>query len=565
VKRIGVKRTGVTLLGVAVLILAGPAAANRLIGLAQLAGGQGCIAQPDEDAEAVRGCGRGRGLIDPSSVALSRDGESVYVAGSGSSAVAAFARDRATGRLTQRNCVSANATSGVDGTKGACADGNALSGATDVEVSPDGRFVYAASFDAGGIAIFERSETTGALRQVGCVRPVRTCTSARALGGASAIALSLDGENAYVAAYDSNAVVMFARDVTTGLLTQLGCISDDGHDRLCTTGNALRGAAAVVVSADGRHVYVAAAESGAVLTFVRDVETGLLTQRGCILQDAPRRGSCTPGKGLGGPIALTLSPDNRTLFAASYVSDSIAVFARDASTGNLRWIGCQSEVFEEDEPDGCGHGGPLTSPTEIAVNRAGDRLYVSVESGLTVLDRDLTTGALSVAGCLTYADYYDDEVTKRCQLATGIADASSVALSPDEQNVYVTSWGSDAVAVLAPGPTMSALRFSRRGLLSVRVACPALHAGDCAGRMTFRPTAPLRRLAQSTSYRLSPGRTGIVHLRLSRSVMRALARWKTLAATIDVADASRSLAPTRRVFVLRHRAAPTGARPSPRR
>ena len=190
---------------------------------------------------------------------------------------------------------------------------------------------------------------------------------------------------------------MFERDVTTGLLKQLGCISDDGHDRLCTTGNALRGAAAVVDSADGRHVYVGAAESGAVLTFVRDVETGLLTQRGCILQDAPRRGSCTPGKGLGGPIALTLSQDNRTLFAASYASDSIAVFARDASTGNLRWIGCQSEVFEEDEPDGCGHGGPLTSPTEIAVNRAGDRLYVSVESGLTVLDRDPTTGALSVA------------------------------------------------------------------------------------------------------------------------------------------------------------------------
>ena len=112
--------------------------------------------------------------------------------------MAAFARDQATGRLTQRNCVSANATSGVDGTKGDCADGNALSGATAVEVSPDGRFVYAASFDAGGIAIFERNQTTGALRQVGCVRPVRTCTSARALSGASAIALSPDGENAYV-------------------------------------------------------------------------------------------------------------------------------------------------------------------------------------------------------------------------------------------------------------------------------------------------------------------------------------------------------------------------------
>ena len=191
------KRIGITLVGVVVLVLAGPAAANRLLGLAQLAGGQGCIAQPEEEAEAVQGCGRGRGLIDPSAVALSRDGKSVYVAGSGSSAVAAFARDPATGRLAQQNCVSANATSGVDGTKGACADGNALSGATDVEVSPDGRYVYAASFEAGGIAIFERNGTTGALRQVGCVRPVRTCTSARALSGASAIAVSPDGKNAY--------------------------------------------------------------------------------------------------------------------------------------------------------------------------------------------------------------------------------------------------------------------------------------------------------------------------------------------------------------------------------
>ena len=268
-------------------------------------------------------------------------------------------------------------------------------------------------------------------------------------------------------------------------------------------------------------------------------------------------------QGFEGPIALTLSPDNRTLFAASYDSNSIAVFARDGSTGNLRWIGCQSEVFDEDERDGCGHGGPLTNPTGIAVNRAGDRLYVSVESGLTVLDRDRTTGALSVGGCLTYADYYDEEVTKRCQLATGIAEASSVALSPDGQNVYVTSWGSDAVAVLAPGPTMSALRSTRRGLLSVRVTCPALHAGDCAGRMTFSPAAPLRRLAQSTTYRLPPGRTGIVHLRLSRPVMRALAKRKTLAATIEAADASRNLAPTRRAFILRHRAAPR-ARPTPR-
>ena len=551
---------GVALLAVAVLLTAAPATANRLLGLAPLGGGQGCIAQPEEDAEAIRGCGRGRGLIDATAVAISPDGGSAYVAASGSSAVSSFARDRTTGRLEQRNCISANGTSGVDGTKGACADGNALAGAAAVTVSGDGKYVYAASWDSGGVAVFARNETTGALRQIGCVRPVRTCVGARALTGAASIALTPDGKSAYVAAAESNAVAMFSRDPATGALAPLGCISDDGHDRLCTTGNALRGAAAVVVSGDGRHVYVAAALSNAVLTFSRDAATGGLTQRGCVLQDAPRRGSCTPGKGLFGPTALALSADGSTLFAASYDSNAVAVFARNSATGALRWIGCQSEVYEG-ERDGCGHGAPLSSPTGIAVSRDGSRLFVSVESGLTVLDRDRTTGALSVGGCLTYAGYWDEDITKRCQLASGLAGASGVALSPDGRNVFVTSWDSDAVTVLAPGPTMSALHASPRGLLSVRLTCPALHAGDCTGRMTVTPEAPFRRLAQSARYTLPAGRSGIVHLRLSRPVLKALANRKSLAATIAAADASQQLAPTRRLLVLRHRPAPARQRP----
>ena len=81
-----------------------------------------------------------------------------------------------------------------------------------------------------------------------------------------------------------------------------------------------------------------------------------------------------------------------------------------------------SEVYEG-ERDGAATAAPLTSPTGIAVSRDGNRLFVSVESGLTVLDRDRTTGALSIGGCLTYADYYDEDTTKRCQLASGLAGA----------------------------------------------------------------------------------------------------------------------------------------------
>ena len=103
---------------------------------------------------------------------------------------------------------------------------------------------------------------------------MRTCTPARALGGASSIAITPDGKNAYVAAAASDAVAEFARNPDTGALSFIGCISDDGMDRTCAKGNALRGPLAVVASPDGKHVYVAAAYSDSLLTFRRDSQSG---------------------------------------------------------------------------------------------------------------------------------------------------------------------------------------------------------------------------------------------------------------------------------------------------
>src|SRR3954452_4117013 len=80
-----------------------------------------------------------------------------------------------------------------------CALGRFVTSPEDVVVSPDGRFVYVASFGNHAIAIFERNRRSGRLTQLpgrrGCVhhqptdpRPHR-CTRARALGGPAALAL----------------------------------------------------------------------------------------------------------------------------------------------------------------------------------------------------------------------------------------------------------------------------------------------------------------------------------------------------------------------------------------
>jgi len=539
--------------GVATLVVVTPQAlAVKLVGLAQLAGGSGCIAQPeDSDAEAVGGCGRGKGLIDATDAVVAPDGATVYVAAAGSNAVSSFRRDAATGKLRQLNCVSANATSGVDGTKGDCADGNALSGADAVAISPDGKHVYATAYSSGGVAIFARNPG-GGLRQIGCVRPVKTCTGMRALAGAASVAVSPDGENVYVASAEADAVVSFARDPGTGLLSPLDCISDDGTDRLCTTGNALRGAYSIVVAPDGKNVYVAAYNSNSVLTFARDPATGKLTQRGCVLDNAPRRGSCTPGHALESPADLAITRDGRTVFAAAVDSSSVVVFARNGTSGTLTEIGCVSEVYDEDEvKDGCAHTRPLDGASSVAVSPSGTVLYVAHYAGLTVFARDPTTGKLSRAGCVTYRGYYDEDTTQGCTLASGVAEASSVVVSPEGRNVYLTAYGSDAIAAFTGGVAVAqpSAQMSRR-LLSVRVGCPDEHVGACSGRVVVTPPPALRRLRQATPYHLEPGTSGVVHLRL-RSGLVAATRRSPLAAIVSVTDAAADVAPVKRLLVLK--------------
>jgi DNA-binding beta-propeller fold protein YncE len=488
-------------------------------GLAQLPGADACYAQRDEESENAALCKVGKGLMDAAAPLVSPDGKSVYVASWGSSAIGVFTRSSANGRLTEIACISHNGTTGVDGTAGQCTDGDALWGATALAISPDGKSVYAASYASGGVAEFSRDPVSGRLRQFGCVRPVPTCTGARGLGGASSIAVSPDGLNVYVAAAAADAVASLVRDPATGALKGIGCISDDGTDRMCDKGNALRGPSAVTVSPDGKSVYVAAADSSSVLTFARDPSTGKLRQSGCVMQAAPKPGSCTRANGLVTPTALALSPDGTTLFVASYGygydSGSVAVFARNRATGLLSERGCVSQPTE-DEKDGCVHVGPLLGPTGISVSPDGLQLYVTGESGLTVFARDRSNGGLQVAGCVSYAAYYDDEVTKACQLGRGVAEASGVTTTPDGHNVYLTASGSDSVATFITGVATSLLANLKQRRLSVSISCPASHETPCQGRISILGRHPL-----SKPYAADAGTRQQLTLRLSAAIVRA--------------------------------------------
>ena len=86
--------------------------------------------------------------------------------------------------------------------------------------------------------------------------------------GSSALAMSPDGRNVYVASSRSNAIAVFRRDARTGALTQrrgaAGCISDGGASG-CARAIGLLGPNSVAVSPDGRNVYATAFGSNALV------------------------------------------------------------------------------------------------------------------------------------------------------------------------------------------------------------------------------------------------------------------------------------------------------------
>jgi DNA-binding beta-propeller fold protein YncE len=340
-----------------------------------------------------RTCATGRGLFGVTDVALSPDGRNAYVGSAEGLAIFDIAVPG--GLMQKRGAAGCLTRTGTDRTTGrrSCGRARGLDAVSSVAVSPDGRTVYVTTVD---VLVFRRDPRTGALTQIagraGCVAATRVgeggadCVADPAVDGATSLALSPDGRNAYAASGadpgSAGAVAVLQRDRSTGALTpapgRRGCIAQTGD---CVRARGLRGAAAVATSPDGANAYVVSSLGCAVAVFDRDAASGALAQKPGAAGSATSHGDsgacnnrrAAQGSGVAGGD-VTVSPDGRTVFVTARAG--VAMYAR-APGGALRYAGCVSD----DGEGTCEDVRALNAPTAPAVSPDGRDLYVAAFGG----------------------------------------------------------------------------------------------------------------------------------------------------------------------------------------
>ena len=356
-----------------------------------------------------------------------------------------------------------------------------MNGAADVAVSPDGLHVYVASYINSSVSIFGRNPSTGILTTVGIV--------SGGVGGVSGIltalgvATSPDGRNVYVASPDNDAVTVFSRDASTGLLIFVESlntgdlaslrgvitlsVSPDGKNVYAVTGrdsglvvftrssvdgrltyaqnfkddvsdipgitNALGQEFSATASAirnvgisnDGAFLYITSSRDNSVMVFSRNPTTGLLRPADVVLNGV---GGV---EGLTGASSLMLSPDNRFLYVSGQADNAVAIFSRSAGTGALTYI---SKVVH-------GVGGiiSLDQARSLAVSPDGNTLYVGAigSSSVSAFRRDATTGLLTL----------DTVASQGVDGVDGLLGVSGMATDPQGRNLYAAGQSPGAVVV----------------------------------------------------------------------------------------------------------------------
>src|ERR687897_494828 len=422
-----------------------------------------------------------------------------------------------------------------------CIPARALMAPTDIAVSPDGASVYTVAYESDGVAIFRRDPRTGELSQLpgqqGCVSlhgSDGACIDGVAPENPRAVAVSPDAKSVYVTTGFGPlaGILIFDRDPVTGELRQkpgtAGCILDDFDPAICRDGCMLEQPIDVLVSPNGRFVYVLRPEGG-VLSFARDPLTGQLTQRqgpGACLVPYDPSGTCDIGRALASG-GFGISPDGTSLYVASFPEgdggdlaildvdpagvgiahseqDGVAVFDRDLAGGLSQKPGTAGCITSAGSGGACATV-PSLFGLVLAASPSGTSLYVGGggTNSLWIFDR-APTGVLALkpgaTGCIA-----EVAIAESCRDVFAAAYPTAAAVSPDGASFYLASMASNAIAVFDRAHAGEPSVPGAGGREADRVAPRGLRFAlrPSRFRVTRRPTpVTARRVAAGSAFRL---------------------------------------------------------------
>jgi hypothetical protein len=454
--------------------------------LSQLAGPFDCIGETTSASEG-NNCGTliTAGTNNAFQVQLSPDGKNAYSVSVDGDLIE-YSRNGANGELEVIGCI----TAGTD----KCAAENVIeneveiTNPTAIALSPNGKNAYITGIGKNAIVEFERNTESGLLAPMNggkaCIteEPGGECEVKEAKGLHEPYGITVSpepGENVYATAVNptakGEAVAEFKRNTESGLLEPLAgneCIGGPKSGCPIDTAIGMFEPIGIVVSSDGKNVYVAAGaegEKGAVVTFEREgggALKQLSLEEGCIGTVT----GCAKDEAAEGSEDLVVSPDNKDVYATS---------AHDNATIALERTGEHGALTALAEPNGCISLEP-TAPTEhctqaklvrdsrgVAISPEGDDVYVGSagESGVAALERDPATGALTPLSepfeCVTSKSTGcgGNAALPEFNNLLGLKETRRVVVSPDGTNVYVAGQAAGAVVELARAvvPTVTGL------------------------------------------------------------------------------------------------------------
>lgn len=359
-----------------------------------------------------------QGLGGAFSIAISPDENHLYVAGSLDNSIVGFHRDLTDGSLTYASTVYDD-QDGVDG----------INGVLGMTISPDGNYVYATGSNENSIAVFSRNVSTGALTFIQKLDD--TNNELIDFSYPVGVTISPDGNQVYATSYDFGSVTVFDINKSTGEMTYQSII-ETGINGV----SGMDGAYGIQMSPDGKNIYVMGNFEASIAALTRDPNTGTLTFLESITDDGATI------DGLDGALQLTMSTDGNYVYALGSSENAISFFSR-SSNGSLNYIGMVQ--------NGVNGVSKLDYPVGIDVSEDGDNVYVSSfnANAVVVFEREPSTGEI----------FFRNENSSSDGGVEGLDGPAAMAISEDDEYLYLASRVSDALLVFKRDATTGELNF----------------------------------------------------------------------------------------------------------